>query len=245
MRVQALDSLKPDFYLAVISARRPGNVAKMSEQFGDAFGTWFVPHEDEDSYEEAGVQTYAVEGLVGARNAALDEADAAGLPCVQISDDLKGIKRLGENTQEVFEIDIWQAIHQLLSSLEMTDFKLAGCSPTDNAYFAKDSESTNLFIVGDLFVALPCDVRFDARFRLKEDYDYTCQHYLEFGGAKRLNWLMPSFAHRSNKGGAVAYRTAEEEKKAIALLREKWGTWVAYNPKRENEVLLKLPRRRG
>lgn len=238
-----IDVAGRDVYLAIISARRPDNVPKMEQQILPGLGTWFVPHEDEESYELRGAQTYVAEGLVGARNAALDEADAAGLPCVQVSDDLKGIKRLVD--EETVEIFFMSAVNELLKSLDMTDLKMAGCSPTDNAFFAKDSESTNLFIVGDLFVALPCDIRFDARFKLKEDYDYTCQHYLEYGGAKRLNWLMPSFAHRSNKGGAVSYRTEQEERKAIELLREKWGTWVAFNPKRPNEVLLKLPKRRG
>lgn len=232
-------------FLAVISARRPGNVSKMQEQLQGFGATWFVPHEDEESYEQVGAETYAADGLVGARNAALDEAEACGMPCVQVSDDLKKIMRLGENTQEPFEITFEQAVGQLLRSLDMTDLKLAGCSPTDNAYFARETESTNLFIVGDLFVALPCDIRFDARLKLKEDYDYTCQHYVEFGGAKRLNWLMPSFQHRTNKGGAVAYRTADEEQKAISLLKSKWPEWVKDNPKRPDEVLLKLPRRKG
>lgn len=232
-----------EFYLAVISARRPANVPKMIEQLGYA-GTWFVPHEDEDEYEAQGVQTFVAEGLVGARNAALDEAENLGLPCIQVSDDLKGIKLLRQG-EAVGIANFPYIVTALLHSLEMTDMKLAGCSPTDNPFYGRETESSNLFILGDLFLALPCEIRFDARFKLKEDYDYTCQHYAQFGGAKRLNWILPSFQHRTNKGGAVAYRTAEYEQEAIALLRKKWGDWVQPNPKRENEVLLKLPKRRS
>lgn len=52
--------------------------------------------------------------------------------------------------------------------------------------------------------------------------------------------MLFEFQHYSNKGGAVSYRDEQEEQRNIALLKEKWGTAVRDNPKRKNEILLKI-----
>jgi len=74
---------------------------------------------------------------------------------------------------------------------------------------------------------------------LKEDYDYTLQHLRAYGQVARLNRIMPTFRHRSNAGGAVAYRTPDLEVQAIAYLRAKWGDCIRPNTRRPHEVLLR------
>ena len=85
-------------------------------------------------------------------------------------------------------------------------------------------------------------LRFDKSMRLKEDYDYTLQHLAANGRVARLDWILPEYQHYTNEGGAVAYRSPDEEQKAIAHLKEKWGPVIADNPKRPNEILLKWDR---
>lgn len=96
--------------------------------------------------------------------------------------------------------------------------------------------------MGDFILVHPCKLFFDEQMKLKEDYDYTMAHIYEFGGVARCNAILAHFAHRSNAGGAVDFRTAEREQEAIAHLKKKWGAYIQDNPKRPNEILLKLPR---
>jgi len=50
---------------------------------------------------------------------------------------------------------------------------------------------------------------------------------------------MAKFAHRSNSGGAVSYRTPELEQAAIDRLTSKWGDAIVPNPRRPNEILFR------
>lgn len=229
-------------FVTVISARRPGNVERMRPLIGGA--TWIIPAEDHYAYREAGLDAAEIKignSLVGARNKALELAWDHMVPCVQVSDDLKGIK-IWASKKEAHPIEFDHVLAKMLDSLEMNDFKLVGCAPTDNPFYGNDTTSRNLFVVGDLILVKPCELLFDVEFHLKEDYDYTCQHVLRYGGAQRLNYILPSFEHRTNAGGAVSIRTPEEEQKAIARLKAKWPGWIKDNPRRPNEILLKIPR---
>ena len=74
---------------------------------------------------------------------------------------------------------------------------------------------------------------------LKEDYDYTCQHLARYGLVARCDLILAEFAHRSNAGGAVAYRTGERERDMIRHLMKKWPGKFRMNPKRANEVIMR------
>lgn len=230
--------------VTVISAGRPASVAKLQPQLVDLETVWIVPERDVQAYQEAGAgAVYADPGsLVQARNMGLDFAHDQGRPCVQLSDDLGPIKMMDSNGG-VHGVPLSWAVEQLVASLG--DARLAGCSPTGNAFYTdpKKPVKTAHFIVGDLIAVAPTRLRFDERLRLKEDYDYTCQHLSRYGLVARRDDILPVFAHRSNSGGAVAYRTAELEQEAIALLKKKWPYAIKDNPRRPNEVLLKWPTR--
>jgi hypothetical protein len=236
-----------EVFVAVISARRPHRVRPMTRWTGEA--TWIVAPEDVPAYraeiDKLGLELplVPVEGLAAARNRALDLAFERGVPCLQVSDDLSGLWRLLPDGSTC-ELSFDGAARLLREELEMSDFRLAGAAPTDNPFYASEHTGSAHFIVGDLILVGPTPLRFDERFLLKEDYDYTCQHYATYGGVVRLNWLLARFAHRTNPGGAVAIRTAELERRMIALLKGKWGDWIRDHPKRPNEVILRLPQRR-
>lgn len=226
----------------VISAGRPETVERMAPHLAtvDASVVWVVPEYQVRTYQEAGALiTLADPGsLVGARNAALDDASEWDAACVQLSDDLKRIKALPND-----EFTLGETLLHLDEALDDTGLRLAGCSPTDNLYFAKVDVSTRKFIVGDLIMVRPTDLRFDENLRLKEDYDFTLQHWATYGGAARCDYIAPSFAHYTNAGGAVAARTTELEQETIAYLKAKWPGMLRDNPRRPNEILLTTPRR--
>lgn len=231
-------------HLAVISAGRPQNVERMHGLVGeDAW--WYVRREDYEAYIEAGAHVVATaDGLCGARNAALEDAASRGLPCVQVSDDLKGLALAqSKSNSDIVPMTFREAVLLLQVALSRTPgARLAGCAPTANAFYATPGRiSTRAFIVGDLFVALPdSPVRFDERLRLKEDYDFTLAHIEEHGAVARVDDLLATFQHRTNAGGAVAVRTETLEQESIALLKQKWGDLVRDNPRRPNEVKLHL-----
>lgn len=238
--------LRPDLdgvYVAIISSGRPQNVPRLRESVGPA--TYYTGYGESNAYVQQGAEAALETGaLCISRNAALDNAAAHNAPCLQLSDDIKRIRRLmpDESTEIVELSEIVQLMRERLR--ESIFFNLAGVAPTDNAFFSNVSKPVAFahFCVGDFILVLPSVPRFDENLSLKEDYDFTLQHIQEYGGVVRSNDVLVSFAHRSNVGGAVAYRTAKREQEAIRLLKSKWGGVIRDNPRRLNEVLLKLPR---
>jgi hypothetical protein len=229
-----------DWWVAVVSARRPRAVPAMAAQLGGVPATWYVAAGEAAAYRAAGAQAVTEGGpLAASRNAALDDAFAAGLGCVQVSDDLRRLTWTGDG-QARLALTFAGAIGKLARGLDVAGAKLAGASPTDNLYFYRTPLSTRLFIVGDLVAVLPCPERYDPMLLVKEDYDYTLQHLAAYGRVARVNGVMAAFRHRSNAGGAVAYRTPALEEETIGYLRGKWGQDVVRpNPRRPGEVLLR------
>jgi len=119
---------------------------------------------------------------------------------------------------------------------------LVGVAPTANAFYYNPEKpyKTNAFIVGDMILVMPCDLRFDTNMLLKEDYDYTLKHITKYGRVIRADNILAEFAHRTNRGGAVSYRTATLEQVCIAYLKKKWGKKIRDNPRRPNEILMNL-----
>lgn len=229
-------------WLAVVSARRPANVERMTAAVGSE-ATWYVPGQELGAYRLAGAKAVNDRGgLSAGRNAALQDAHEQNLPCVQLDDDLERVERLGPDGKAQ-PVDTLSALGEMLQRLRASDFRLAGAASTNNAFFVQRATSTHLLVLASMMVALPGHLRFDERFRLKEDYDYTLQHITEHGGVVRCDDILPSFKHYTNAGGAVSVRNAGEEQVAIRLLRAKWGDLVRPHPRRENEVLLSYPRR--
>lgn len=229
-----------DLHVAVVSAGRSGNVPAMQALCGDLVPTWYVPEDQAGDYRYAGAtEVVSSGGLVASRNAALDAAD--GRYCLQLSDDLKRLGWAHGTTRDSVEaMTMPVAVAAMRQALADTGAQLAGVAPTDNPYFAKARVHRSAFIVGDMVLTAPgCAERFDPELQLKEDYDYTLQHLTNHGVVARVDQLLASFAHRTNKGGAVAYRTPEAEQAAIAYLQAKWPGRIVPNTKRPNEVLLR------
>lgn len=232
-----------DTFVTVISAGRPQNVGPMTAQVGAA--TWYVPHSQRDAYAQHGAVSFG-EGsdvaVVPVRNRALRDAWDQGAICVQLDDDLKwaafAINGRARRTEPA------RAIETLVRRLSDSDFKLAGAAPTNNPYFVRKANSTNLFIRSGVIAVKPCGILMDERLKVKFDYDYTINHYRRYGGVLRCDDLIFDFQQRTNAGGHVDTRSERVEQEAIAYLLQKWGPWVKRHPRRKNEVLLNLPRRK-
>lgn len=235
----ALNGAATRVAVSVISAGRPAAVARMTEMAEGMPLRWYVPGHEVGEYRLAGAEAVvATSGLCQARNAALDDARPAW--CVQLSDDLRRLNVVTPLGQR--PIRLVQAISALVSLARRHDARLAGAAPTDNPYFTHRRVSLDKFIVGDLMaVAGDAEPRFDTALLLKEDYDFTLQHLARYGTVLRWEHLLASFDHKTNRGGAVAYRTHSLEQTAIGRLKAKWPGCIMDNPRRPDEVLLRWP----
>ena len=210
----------------------------MSAFAPDAY--WYVAAGDGPSYREAGASNVIESGpLCASRNRALDDAFAEKRACVQLSDDLRGIKFAGRRGEA--DIDLSTAISFMEKACAASGAYLAGAAPTSNAFYT-DAERrpvrTAHFIVGDFIYVRPTPLRFWEELLLKEDYDYTAQHLREYGCVARCDVILAAFAHRSNAGGAVSYRTSELERTSIAQLEARWPGVFRPNPRRPDEILM-------
>ncbi len=226
-------------YVGIVSSGRAKNVVKMSEYAPDA--VWYVGHGEGDDYTAAGARRVIESGsLIDSRNAILEDAFALGRPAVQLSDDLTRL-RIVTNDGKAIPIPFDEAIGFLKYACETTGARLAGIAPVDNAFYTDPTKpiKTAHFILGDLMYVEPSTPRFDSSLRLKEDYDFTAQHLFTYGLVARCDIILGGFQHRTNAGGAVAYREPDVEQAAIATLRSKWGKAIVDNSKRENEILFR------
>jgi hypothetical protein len=234
--------------LVVVSHGRAANVARMTERIGPA--TWIVAPEEADAYRAAGAAVGpGAKGLCPNRNAALRYAWSQGYPALEISDDLRQIEGavlVGDKPKAV-PLAFADAVRELRDSAKAVGAKLAGGPPTSNAFYfnPRVPVSTAGFIIGDLLYVEPCDLLFDGRFRVKEDYDYTLQHLQRFGRIARVNRLLFTFQHYSNAGGVVDDRSDAVEAEAVRQLKAKWGPVIKDHPKRPNEILLDLGKKRS
>jgi hypothetical protein len=176
---------------------------------------------------------------------AILNARALNKYCVEMSDDIVKLE-FALNKKDKAPISFKSVVKSMVSTLEEFDLHLAGVAPTNNPYFYNPNKpiQTDKFIVGDLICVSPnTDLLFDENLKLKEDYDYTLQHLHKYSGIVRLDYILASFKHYTNKGGAVDFRNEEREQTAIKYLKEKWQTDVRDNTKRPNEILLKWCKR--
>lgn len=226
--------------VCIISHLRSANVPKMHAITGENVH-WYVGPGEADAYRAAGAKDVKeADGLCACRNAALRDSFAEGRICIQLSDDLSKIEWTTDGkTKQALSFD---GVKDKLCGQLTEQVYLVGVSPTPNAFYFHKPISVNAFIIGDLFAVRPCGVFFDETFKLKEDYDYTAQHIKQYGYAIRVNGILATFGHYTNKGGAVSVRTPELEQEMILRLMRKHPQFIRPNKRRENEVLFRAPR---
>ena len=236
-----------DVHLSIMSHARPNNVPFMQKACVPFTCNWYVVKGEAQAYLDAGAHNiYECEpGICQARNMALKHAFEQNLPSIQISDDLRSIKKIRlEHSKRVTEYVTVEQVAELLIK-ELTDRKLfyGGVAVTSNALnYTGEDVSTNKLIVCDLNCFMPgCDF-FDESLKQKEDYDLTVRQLLAHGGVVRLDNILCDFPHRNNVGGANTYRNFETEKLAMEELIKKWPNYLVPHRTRENQVSLDTKR---
>lgn len=226
-----------NYNVYVISAGRYDKLNFTSEQKNKYI--FCVKNGEKELYQKNGCKNVFETGsLMQSRNAALDMAFSENKICIQLSDDLKKVTT-NKNFAIKKQIDLDFAIQELINIFnKVGGVYLMGIPPTSNDFYAKNLISKNTFCIGDMLFVKPNPLRFDNILTLKEDYDYTLQHLDKYGNCFRYQKYLFEFEHYKNKGGAVDYRTEQEEQKNIKILFAKWGNKIRLNPKRKNEILI-------
>jgi hypothetical protein len=106
--------------------------------------------------------------------------------------------------------------------------KLWGVNITTDkqAYREYTPFSLTSYIGGPFQAHIDSDIRYDESLPLKEDYDMTLQHCNKYRKVLRLNKFFLMVRQVEQSGGCSTYRTFEEEKKQLDLLRKKWGSKI-------------------
>jgi hypothetical protein len=226
-----------NYQVYVISAGRYDKLPFTKEQKEKYI--FCVKNGEADLYKKNGCKNVFETGtLIESRNFALKHAFDKNFICVQLSDDLKKVTT-NKNFQEKKQLKLDDVLPKMTETFnKVKGVYLMGIPPTSNDFYAKNKISKNTFCIGDLLFIKPCKIYFDESLSLKEDYDYTLQHIWKYGNCFRLQSYLFEFEHYKNKGGAVDYRTEQEEQKNIRYLISKWGNKIRLNPKRKNEILI-------
>lgn len=215
------------------SYKRPEKIQTL-ELFPDA--VVFVAESEEEEYKKnnpsARIKTVPdkVQGnLCRIRNYILDVM--AGNAIVILDDDISAIKHLtvrGERkTWEKVENEKLPGIFcQFAEITEEWGFDYFGLQCNSDIMVSRliTPFSTVSYIGGPVQGILPTNkCRYDERLYLKEDYDMTLQQCNVKRGCLRFNLYCYNAKQSKQKGGCASYRSIEEEKRQLELLRQKWG----------------------
>lgn len=232
-----------DFFLAIISTKRSKNVAFMQELCNPYKCNWFVNEDDYGNYFNAGAHgIYATDthNICQARNKAL--AYAVGLPCIQISDDLRSIKHISLDSagkRQTKFINVEQTIKLLIEQCKNHSAFFGGVAINNNPLnYTGQDVSTDKLIVNDFICMMPGCIPFDETLALKEDYDMCVEQLIRGNKIVRLNNILCDFPHRQNEGGANTYRNDETENAATRTLMAKWPKYIIPHRTRPGQVSL-------
>lgn len=235
---------KLNVFVAVISHKRPQNISQIKKLIGEEC-TFFVNDGEKEIYEEAGAENVVECGneICSARNEAIRRAQELNIPCIQVSDDLRYLRKIyfddEEDKRKVREASFEEVVNTLVGELKRTGLFYGGIAVTSNRmnYHKGVDFSYDKLIVNDLICIMPdTEYIFDVKMALKEDYDFTLVNILYNKGIVRCNQYYGQFPHRENEGGANTYRTSEAEKRANEKVMGKWGDFLKTHHTRENQI---------
>jgi len=97
-------------------------------------------------------------------------------------------------------------------------------------------------VLGPFTCVTKSALRYDARLRLNEDYDYFLQHMQRYRRVLRFNSHFYVCDHLRKPGGVTSYRTLDEERRQAETMVRKWGPEIVkYNFERSTNPRVRAP----
>jgi len=231
-----------NFHLAIISHKRPHNVKSMQNLCAGYICNWYINKGEGAEYLKAGAHAVneMSDNICQARNFALDHAFAGNLPSIQISDDLRNIKRISMDCsgKRVASFStVRETINNLIDNLKKYSAFFGGVAINNNPLnYTGEDISTDKLIVNDFICMMPGNYRFDESLALKEDYDMCVRQLIDGNKIIRVNNILCDFPHRQNDGGANTYRNDITEATATRALMAKWPKYIIPHHTRPGQV---------
>lgn len=167
-----------------------------------------------------------------------------GSKLVLLDDDIKAISCLTAD-RRLRDID---TVEQFVSMLKV-GFAVArkhrapgfGLYPVHNAFFMGHSYSPRNICIGTVLGLVVTKQRFDTRFDVKEDYEYTASAIKRYGSFIRLNNFSPDAAHYTKGGCEASWKDGYTNGYCAGMLCRRYPTIVKANKSRMGEVKMAHP----
>ena len=170
---------------------------------------------------------------------------------VMMDDDVTSLGRFEWNTSRA-QYDYIKYDHQRMVEFIENGFDMAedagvklwgvGLVAAPMAYREYKPFSLVAPVLGPFTCVLNNDLRYDARLRLNEDYDYFLQHIAKYRRVLRFDSHWYICNHLTMQGGVTSYRTMDEERRQADIMVQKWGSEiVSYNFTRSTNPRIRLP----
>lgn len=211
------------------SYKRP---EKSITQINYPFVKLVVKEDEADQYRKNGndivVCPNEAQGNTGRiRNWILDNLFEDADCLVLMDDDCKLVGRWENQKNYKFNPEELEEFCEIQAMLcQDMGFKFWGLNTvTDKGAYREYTPFSTLQFIGGPFQAhlKDSEIRYDTNLPLKEDYDITLQHCLEYGGALRVNYAHYDVKQAEQTGGCATYRNLAREKEQFFALQRKWG----------------------
>lgn len=184
-----------------------------------------------------------IKGITPTRNYILEQETDKHI--VQIDDDVEYFFRFeGVKTYKIFDRGrIKLLFENMFVMAEDLGTNLWGLQlATDPKFYREYSPfSFGSIVVANLFGMINDGQRFDERFIVKEDYDYSLQSLYKHRRILKNQKYGVKVKHLFNSGGVVSYRSKETEENAYKLLLKKWGRRIVRRNNNKNFVRIIPP----
>lgn len=241
------------YYIAIPSHNRSDIIKKRTISFLERHNIdkskvfIFVEEKEMHEYNEA-LPNYRIckgsKGIAAQRIAIsnyFDEDDYV----VSMDDDLQEIYK---NKTPIEDLDLF--IVSTFEKMINKNLTLAGVYPTNNSYFFKDEDTTDLrFCIGQFKMFINKRHVEEREYNLLEDYENTVKHYNFSGGVLRLNNIGLKCNYNSLKGGLKEYRNDKKKIEEVNKFKEQYpnycrikksGKDILLNRRVKNEIISTL-----
>jgi hypothetical protein len=171
------------------------------------------------------------DGIYGQMNWAFDKFKK-GQKILKLDDDISSILKLqGDHLVKTY--DLSSIIDKGFKLCEQNHFKLWGLYPAPNPYFMKSQKeyTTDLrFIVGALMGIINEKLNINLNIKIKGDYEYAIQSYLNNRGIIRFNRISFKYDIAKNEGERIKTMINDAN-----ILIRKYPNLVKTNKRRNNE----------
>jgi len=199
-------------------------------------------------FEHANIVPLMTKGIPSVRNAILNYFSKDEQLLI-LDDDVIAIQELYTNPvklkKELMDLSTYEIKDFIKEAFEVTEAnnaKLWGVSPVPNAFYMSNKLNNKGFVIGSFYGVINNKLRYDEELPLKEDYDFTLKNIIEYKKIVRFDAYTVKARHYDNAGGCVDIRKAnpELEEECFFKLLSRYPNLVRINPKRPNEILLKI-----